>query len=417
MTNAFDTLKERGFLKQVTDEQGLRRLLDTESVTCYVGYDPTAESLHVGNLLSIMALMHMEQAGHRPLAIVGGGTAMVGDPSGKDKMRTMMAMEQIDTQAQSIRAQLSRYLDLDGGKSLLLDNADWLRPLNYLEFLRDIGRHFSVNRMLSYETYRRRMKAGLSFIELNYQLLQAYDFMILNRDYNCRLQMGGDDQWANILAGIDLTRRLNRQDVYGLTFPLIETADGNKMGKTEAGAVWLSADLLSPYDYYQFWINVDDRDVARFLGLYTFLPMDEVRRLGALQGADLRQAKEVLAYEATKITHGETEALRARETAHAAFGGEDAALDAMPTTGIPASRLGVGVPVVDAFLEAGLVSSKKEARRLIDQGGAYVNEERVSGTDAVLGESDVRAGAVLLRAGKKKYHRLVVHSDRPSDTE
>ncbi|NCO37657.1 MAG: tyrosine--tRNA ligase [Armatimonadetes bacterium CG_4_10_14_3_um_filter_66_18] len=408
MTNVFDALKERGFLQQTTDEEGLRSLLDSESVTCYVGYDPTAESLHVGNLLSIMALAHMEQAGHRPLAIVGGGTAMVGDPSGRSELRQMMTVEQIDAQAERIRGQVGRYLDLDGGKSLLLNNADWLRPLNYIEFLRDIGKYFSVNRMLTYEAYKRRLETGLSFIELNYQLLQSYDFMVLNRDYNCKLQMGGDDQWGNIVAGVDLTRRVNRQEVYGMTVPLLTTATGEKMGKTAAGAVWLSGEMVAPYDYYQFWINCDDRDVARFLALYTFLPMDEVRRLSALEGAGIRQAKEVLAYEATRLTHGEADAKRAQEAARAAFGGGGRDTDAMPTTQVAAQRLEAGTPVLELFVETGLASSKKEARRLVEQGGAYVNDERIDDHEAVVLAAACRDGVLLLRAGKKKYHRVVV---------
>jgi tyrosyl-tRNA synthetase len=408
MTNVLDTLKERGFLQQTTDEVGLRDLLGSESVTCYVGYDPTAESLHVGNLLSLMALAHMEQAGHRPLAIVGDGTAMVGDPSGRSELRQMMTVEQIDAQAQMIRGQIGRYLDFDGGKSVLLNNADWLRPLNYIEFLRDIGKYFSVNRMLTYETYKRRLETGLSFIELNYQLLQSYDFMVLNRDYNCKLQMGGDDQWGNIVAGVDLTRRVNQQEVYGVTFPLLTTATGEKMGKTAAGAVWLSAERLAPYDYYQFWINCDDRDVARFLALYTFLPMDEVRRLSALEGAEIRQAKEVLAHEATRLTHGEAEAKQAQEAARAAFGGGGQDMDAMPTTQVAAQRLEAGIPVLDLFVETGLASSKKDARRLVEQGGAYVNDERIDDPAALISAAGCRDGVLLLRAGKKKYHRVAV---------
>jgi len=315
-------------------------------------------------------------------------------------------VERIDEQSTMIREQIGRYLDFQGEKSLLMNNAEWLRSLNYLEFLRDIGKHFSVNRMLTMEAYRLRLETGLSFLELNYQLLQAYDFMILNRDYNCKVQMGGDDQWGNIVAGLDLIRRVNRQEAFGMTFPLLTTASGEKMGKTAGGAVWLSGDMLSPYDYYQFWVNTDDRDVRRFLSLYTFLPMEEVGRLSALEGADLRQAKEVLAYEATKLTHGEAQARRAREAAHAAFGGSDSGVDAIPSTVIEAERLAAGVPVIELLVEVGLASSKKEARRLVDQGGAYVNDQRVTAPEAVVTESDLTEGAVLLRAGKKKHHRV-----------
>jgi tyrosyl-tRNA synthetase len=331
---------------------------------------------------------------------------MVGDPSGKTEMRKMLDKNTIKKQTGLIRGQLQRYLDFDGGKAIIENNADWLLGLNYIEFLRDIGRHFSVNRMLSFESYKMRMEKGLSFLEFNYQLLQSYDFLVLFRMHGCKLQMGGDDQWGNIVSGTDLIRRLESAEAYGLTFPLVTTASGGKMGKTEKGAVWLDADLTSPYDYYQFWINCDDRDVKRWLALFTFLPMEEVERLGALEGADLRAAKQTLAFEATTITHGEEEATRAREAALAAFGGSGDA-DAIPTHAVPAADLEAGIPAVQLFVDAGLASSKGEARRLIKQGGAYLNNDKISGIDdAVTAAALDDDGTLMLRAGKKKYVRI-----------
>ena len=294
MKNVYDVLVERGFIEQVSDEAGVRAVVE-EPITCYIGFDPSASSFHVGNLVPIMALAHMQHHGHRPITIVGGGTGMIGDPSGKTEMRKMLTREQIEANVQAQKTQLACYLDFEGGKALILNNADWLTKLNYIEFLRDIGRHFSVNRMLAAEAYRVRLETGLSFIEFNYMLLQAYDFLHLYREYGCVLQMGGSDQWGNILAGVDLTRRVEGATVYASVFPLITTSSGAKMGKTEAGAVWLDRERVSPYEYYQFWINTEDPDVERFLALFTFLPMDRVKELGRLQGADLREAKEVLA--------------------------------------------------------------------------------------------------------------------------
>ncbi|MBU0742640.1 tyrosine--tRNA ligase, partial [bacterium] len=316
-------LKERGFFKQCTDEPALAELLESEVVTGYIGFDPTADSLHIGSLVPIMGLVHLQRHGHRPIAIAGGGTAMVGDPSGKTELRKMMTIEQIGANLEGIKAQLAHYLDFGDGPAdgLMVNNADWLVYWSYIDFLREIGRHFSVNVMLSRESVKQRLETGMSFIELNYMILQAYDFMVLNRDHGCRLQMGGDDQWGNIVSGIDLTRRVNRQEVYGLTFPLIATASGAKMGKTAAGSVWLDARRTSPYDFFQYWVNVDDRDVARFLGLFTVLPMDEVRRLSALQGADIREAKHALACEVTSMLHGEREAAAAEQAAAALFSG------------------------------------------------------------------------------------------------
>ena len=408
MENVFDVLRARGFVQQVTHPDRLRQCLGSERLTFYIGYDPTARSLHIGSLLTIMAMAHMQRAGHRPLVIVGGGTAMIGDPSGRTEMRQMLSQDTIAQNVQALRAQLQRYLALDGDNgAIIVNNADWLAELKYIDFLRDIGRHFSVNRMLTFEAYKQRLETGLSFLEFNYQLLQAYDFLVLFQRYGCVLQIGGDDQWGNLVAGVDLIRRVADGEAFALTFPLLTTASGQKMGKTAAGAIWLDAELTSPYEFYQFWINVDDRDVQRFLKYYTFLPLEEIARLSALQGAELRQAKEVLAFEATKLTHGEDEARKARDTAHALFAGTGE-LAGVPETAIPQVRLAAGVPVVDLLVETGLAASKSAARRLIQQGGASLNGTRLAHLEAVVTSADLHDGALLLRAGKKHYHRVVV---------
>ena len=408
--NAYDILKERGFVRQVTDEEGVRRAFETSQVTTYVGFDPTAKSLHVGNLLGLMALAHLQRAGHRPIAIIGDGTAMIGDPSGKTELRQMLTRETISENAERIKAQVARYFTIDGKVGLAVHNATWLLELNYIEFLREIGRHFSVNRMLSAEAYKIRLETGLSFLEFNYQILQAYDFLKLYQMYNCTIQLGGDDQWGNIVAGIDLIRRVEGVEAYGITWPLLTTAGGLKMGKTAAGAVWLDPEMTSPYEFYQYWINVDDRDVERFLAYYTFLPLSEVKKLGALQGAEIREAKEVLAYEATKISHGEAEAEKARQASRAAFEGRAEDPSAIPSTTVGVDRLKEGILVVDVLAEVGLASSKSAARRLIQQGGAYVNQDRIDDIEAKIDLEDFQNGDVMLRAGKKRYHRLVVGS-------
>jgi tyrosyl-tRNA synthetase len=408
--NVFDDLKERGFIAQVSNEETARQLLEKEQITFYTGFDSTGASLHAGHLVPIMAMMHLQRAGHTPIALVGGGTTMIGDPSDRAEMRQMLDEEVIRANGRAIHDQLNRYLHLDEGQAIGLDNADWLLDLSYIAFLRDIGRHFSVNRMLTAEAYRQRLERGLSFIEFNYQLLQAYDFLHLFRSYNCSMQMGGDDQWANILAGVDLIRRLEGQEAQAMTYGLLTTASGAKMGKTAAGAIWLDAALLTPYDYYQYWINCDDRDVEKLLKQFTFLHLDEIARLSALQGAEIREAKQALAFEATQITHGQAAAAEARAAAQAAFssGGD---LSGIPTTTIGASRLRPGLAVVEMFAEVGLVPSRSEARRLLKQGGVYVNDVRVQDPGAVLGQDDVRQDVILLRAGKKKYHRLLITTD------
>jgi tyrosyl-tRNA synthetase len=404
--NAYDVLTERGFVEQVSDEDAVRRML-SEPTTCYIGFDPTSESFHIGSLVPIMALAHMQKHGHKVIVLIGGGTAMIGDPSGRTELRKLMTMKRIEANADGLKRQLGKYIEFGDDKAVMLNNADWLMPLNYIEFLRDIGRHFSVNRMLAAESYRQRMETGLNFIEFNYMLLQSYDFLNLYRSYGCTLQMGGNDQWGNILAGADLIRRVEGGEAEALTFPLITTSSGAKMGKSEKGAVWLDATRTKPYDYYQYWINTDDGDVERFLSLFTFLPMEEVRRLSSLEGAALREAKEVLAYEVTRLNHGEEGAEKARNAARALFscGGDDSAI---PTIELERERFRSGMPAFELFADSGLVKSKGEARRLIKQGGAYLNGERVESFELLITNDHLDdKGTLLLRAGKKKYLRII----------
>lgn len=407
MSSAFEALKERGFVSQVTSEEAVAQAFEDETVTCYIGFDPTGQSLHVGNLVQIMMLAHVQRGGHRPIALVGGGTAMIPDPSGKDALRPQLSTEDIDQNITRIRKQLSSYLDFDGGRASMVNNADWLRTLNYITFLREIGEQFSVNRMLTAEAYKLRMETGLTFLEFNYQILQAYDFLMLFRKYGCTMQFGGDDQWGNIVAGVDLIRRKERAAAQAITTPLLTLSDGKKMGKTAEGAVWLDPGMTSPYDFYQFWINVDDRDVEGLLGRFTFLPMEQVRELGGLEGEKIRQAKSVLAFESTKITHGEEAAAQAQRGARSVFGGAHAGAEDVPTVEIGRERLVAGINVVDLFVEAELGKSKSEVRRLIQQGGASVNGEKVSAIGRILVTEDLDdEGALLLRAGKKRFQRV-----------
>ena len=414
MSNVFETLQERGFVQQCTNEENVSSLLSGDQITYYVGFDPTADSLHAGSLVPIMAMANLQRAGHKPIAIIGGGTTMIGDPTDKTEMRPIISTEQIEKNGASILAQLQRYLDLDNTAGLFLNNAEWLLSLNYIEFLRDIGKHFRVNEMIRAEGYRQRLERelGLSFLEFNYQLLQSYDYLCLFQKYDCVLQLGGDDQWGNILAGVDLVRRIEGKRVHGLTFPLLTTAGGAKMGKTAGGAVWLDPNRTSPYEFYQYWINTDDRDVERFLAYFTFLPMDEVRRLGSLEHDAIREAKAVLAYEATKLAHGKVEADKAQETSRAAFGGGGLDLEAMPMTAISTERLNTGIPIMELFHEVGLTTSKSEARRLIQQGGAYINEKQYKAIDVVVDTTLLEEDALLLRAGKKRYHRVVIEEGK-----
>ncbi len=426
--SVLSVLKERGFVDATTHTDELEDYLENNRATCYIGFDPTASSLHVGGLVCIMALAHMQRNGHRPIALVGGGTGLIGDPSGKTELRKIITQEEIDENKAGIRKQLERFLDFSGDKALLVDNAKWLTSLEYIPFLRDIGRHFSVNKMIKAESYKSRMESddGLTFIEFNYMLLQSYDFMKLAKTHDCVLQMGGSDQWGNIVAGIDLVRRTLGKQAFGITFPLITTASGIKMGKTHKGAVWLDPERFAPYEYYQFWVNCDDADVVRFLALFTFLPMEEIEAVKALQGSDLNKAKTILAFEATKICHGEEEAVKSLKATASVFGSIDVPKDLLPGASIPRGVHSAGkdesvpsseyvradvvakVLVMDLFTETGLCKSKSDARRLIKQGGAYINGERLSGFDQLVSDSDVDAGEILLRAGKKKYHKIIL---------
>lgn len=405
-TNVYDILKERGFIEQCTNEEEVRELLGKESVTFYIGFDATADSLTAGHFLTIMAMMHLQRAGHRPIALLGGGTTMIGDPTGKSDMRTLMDRKTIDYNASRFKEQLSKFIDFSDGKAILANNADWLLDLNYVEFLREIGIHFSVNKMITAECYKQRMERGLTFFEFNYMLMQSYDFWKLNKLYDCVLEIGGNDQWSNIIGGVELIRRKEGKPAYGLTLKLLTTSDGVKMGKTMKGAVWLDPAKTSPYEFYQYWRNIEDVKVEECLALLTFLPMDEVRRLGALQGSEINYAKEVLAYEITKIVHGEEEAIKAREASRALFG-NGAKSEDIPTTAYPASRFAEGIDIITMMCDAKLASSRSDARRTIQQGGVTVNNRKVENFDLILTDKDFEDGSILIKKGKKSYHRFI----------
>ena len=400
MANVFDTLKERGFVAQCTNEEELRELFAKERVTFYIGFDPTADSLHAGHFIALMAMAHMQRAGHRPICLVGGGTGTVGDPSGRTDMRKMLTDEDIEHNCECFKKQISRFIDFSDGKAIMVNNGDWLRKLNYIDFLREVGACFTVNRMLAAEAYKQRWEKGLTFLEFNYMVMQGYDFLELNRRYGCKLEMGGDDQWSNIIAGVELNRRKNNTAVYGLTNKLLTKSDGKKMGKTAGGALWLDAEKTSPYEFYQYWRNVDDADVKNCLALLTFLPMDEVNRLGDLKDAAINEAKKVLAYEVTKIVHGEEEAEKAKAATEALFGGAGAAAD-MPTI-----NAGTGRKLLDVLVAGKVFASKSEGRRLIQQNGLSLNDEKVTDADYVLFESDFKDGEAIIKKGKKKYYKL-----------
>jgi len=402
--NVYDVLKERGYVEQATHEEEIRELFGSEAVTFYIGFDPTADSLHVGHFIQVMVMMHMQRAGHRPIAIIGGGTAMVGDPSGKTDMRKMLTLEQINSNVESFKKQFSRFIKFSEKDALMINNADWLLPLNYVEFLRDIGRHFSVNRMLTAECFKNRLEKGLSFLEFNYMLMQSYDFLVLYKQHNCKLQLGGSDQWSNIVNGVDLIRRDMNGSAYGLTFKLLTTSEGKKMGKTESGAVWLDPEKTPPYDFYQYWRNVDDRDVENCLALLTFLPIEEVRRLGSFRDENINKAKEILAFEVTKLVHGENEALKAENAAKALFGSTDRDSESIPATEFSKSRFTDGLDILTLLIETGLTSSKGDGRRMIQRGGIYVEDTSVTDFTQVITLSDFTNGKLLLRKGKKIYH-------------
>ena len=406
MGSVYDLLKERGFIAQCTYEDDLKKKLESEQLTFYVGFDPTADSLHIGHYIPIMAMAHMQKFGHRPIALVGGGTAMIGDPSGKTDMRKMMTRETVAANAAAIKSQLSRFISFDDDKAIMADNGDWLLGLNYVEFIRDIGALFSVNRMLTAECYKQRLERGLTFLEFNYMLMQSYDFLMLNQKYGCTLQMGGDDQWSNMLSGADLIRRKEHKDAFAMTFQLLLNHEGKKMGKTVSGALWLDPKKTSPYDFYQYWRNVDDEDVEKCLALLTFLPMEEVRELGRLDGSEKNKAKRVLAYEVTKLVHGEEEATRAQQAAEALFGGGGLS-GSVPTTHISEAQLDEDARVTTWAVNCGLCKSRGEARKTVEGGGLYIGDEKVTDINQTLTLAQLQGDGVLLRRGKKSYHRLV----------
>ncbi len=401
--NVYDILLERGFIEQTTHDE-IRELLGKEKVTFYIGFDATADSLTAGHFLTIMAMMHMQRAGHRPIALLGGGTTMIGDPTGKSDMRTMMTRETIDHNAKRFKEQLSRFINFDNDSAIIENNADWLLDLNYVEFLREVGVHFSVNKMLTAECYKQRLERGLTFFEFNYMLMQSYDFLVLNKKYNCVLELGGNDQWSNILGGVELIRRKEQKPAYGLTFKLLTTSEGIKMGKTMKGAIWLDPEKTSPYEFFQYWRNIEDVKVEECLGLLTFLPMDEVRRLGALKDNEINYAKEVLAYEITKIVHGKEEADKALEASKALFGsGTD--ISNIPTTVYDEDTFNKGIDLITLLVDGKLCATRSDARRNITQGGVSVNDEKVTDFARVFTPADFNPdGGLLVKKGKKSYH-------------
>lgn len=407
--NAYEVLKERGFIEQLTHEDEIKALFEKGGVTFYIGIDPTADSLHVGHFLTVMAMAHMQRCGNRPICLMGGGTGMIGDPSGKADMRKMMTVETIDNNVACIKNQLSRFINFDNNSAIIVNNADWLRNLNYIEFLRDVGVHFSVNRMLAADCFKTRMdkEAGLSFLEFNYMIMQAYDFLELNQRHNCVMQLGGNDQWSNIIAGVELIRRKLSKPAFGMTFKLLTNSEGIKMGKTVSGAVWLDPEKTTPYEFYQYWRNVGDKDVEKCLALLTFLPMEEVRRLGALEGSEINQAKEVLAFELTKIVHGEGEATKAQEAARALFG-KGAVAGSVPTTELSPEDFAQGMDILTLLTNIGVVPSRSEGRRAVQQGGVKVAEQTVSDVEFKVTTNLFTDGKLLIQKGKKTFHNVVL---------
>ena len=404
----FDQLQERGLIAQTTNEDKIKALLNDGKVTFYIGFDPTADSLHVGHFVQIMVMAHLQKAGHVPIALFGGGTGMVGDPSGKTEMRKMLTKEEIDHNIACFQKQMSRLIDFSDGKAIMANNADWLLELNYVQFLREVGVHFSVNRMLSFECYKQRLERGLSFFELNYMLMQSYDFLELNRRYDCKMQLGGDDQWSNIIGGVELVRRSDQKEVYGMTFTLLTTSEGKKMGKTEKGAVWLNPEKTSPFDFYQYWRNVDDADVIKCLKILTFLPMEQINEYAKKEGSELNAVKEVLAFEVTRLIHGQEEAERAQQGARALFG-SGADKENMPATEIMAEDFTEEkLSLLDMLLKAGLASSRSEGRRLVEQGGVSVNDVKITDTTKCFTPADFAQGSLLIKKGKKVFHKVIL---------
>ena len=405
MENVFDVLKERGLIAQTTHEEEIRELLANEKVTFYIGFDPTADSLHVGHFLQMVVMRHMQNYGHRPIALVGGGTGHIGDPSGRTDMRQMMTKETIDYNCERFKEQLSRVIDFSDDKAIMVNNADWLLDLNYVEFIRDIGSCFSVNQMLTAECFKQRLEKGLSFLEFNYMLMQSYDFLMLNRKYDCKLELGGDDQWSNILGGLNLCRRKDQKQVYGMTFTLLTNSEGKKMGKTASGAVWLAPEKTSPYEFYQYWRNVDDNDVCKCLKLLTFIPMDEIREYEKLEGSALNKVKELLAYEVTKLVPGEEEAKKAQQTATAIFSGMGDANN-MPSAQITKDEISDGIGILDLLAKVEFIPSKGEGRRLIQQGGLSIDNEKVTAIDMIITADSFKDGKIVVKKGKKSFLKI-----------
>ena len=406
--SVFDELKARGMIAQMTNEEKIRDLMENQKIKFYIGFAPTADSLHVGHFVQIMVMAHMQRAGHVPIALFGGGTGMIGDPSGKTDMRKMLTKETIQHNIDCFQKQMSKLVDFSDGKALMVNNADWLLNLNYIEFLREVGVHFSVNRMLAAECYKQRLERGLSFFELNYMIMQSYDFLVLSREYDCQLEFGGDDQWSNIIGGVELNRRMDGREVCGMTFNLLQTSDGRKMGKTEKGAVWLDPEKTSPYEFYQYWRNVDDADVINCMKMLTFIPLDEIAEYEKLEGSALNQAKEKLAFEVTKLIHGAEEAQKAQSAAKALFS-SSADAEHMPTTVLkPEQFTDDAITVIDILVAASLAKSKGEARRLIEQGGITVDDGRVTNLGAAVSKADFAKGHVLVKKGKKVFHKIVL---------
>ncbi|WP_141722847.1 tyrosine--tRNA ligase [Cellulosilyticum sp. I15G10I2] len=403
--NAYDVLLERGFIQQTTHEKEIKDLLNKEKVTFYIGFDPTADSLHVGHFVTVMAMSHMQKAGHRPIVLIGGGTAMVGDPTGKSDMRKMMTKEIIAHNVSCFKGQLSKFISFENDAAIMVNNGDWLLNLNYVDFLREIGVHFSVNRMLTFECFKQRLEKGLSFLEFNYMLMQSYDFLELYRKYNCKLQLGGNDQWSNILGGVELVRRLHGDTSFGMTFSLLTTSEGKKMGKTEKGALWLDPEKTTPYDFYQYWRNIDDADVKKCLALLTFLPMEEVNKLGQLEGAEINKAKEKLAFEVTKIVHGESEAIKADTAAKALFLG-GAVGGSIPTTNLDTSEFSEGMDIITLLEKTKLVPSRSEARRLITQNGIKLDGQPITDLNYQVNETHFKDNSLMIQKGKKVFHRV-----------
>ena len=404
----FEELKGRGMIAQMTNEEQVRHLLNEEKIKFYIGFDPTADSLHVGHFVQVMVMSHMQKAGHTPIALFGGGTGMIGDPSGKTDMRKMLTRETIEYNISRFKEQMSKLIDFSDGKAIMVNNADWLMNLNYVEFLREVGVHFSVNRMLAAECYKQRLERGLSFFEMNYMIMQSYDFLTLNRKYDCVMELGGDDQWSNIIGGVELCRRADNKDVYGMTFALLQTSDGRKMGKTEKGAVWLDPDKTSPYEFFQYWRNVDDADVIKCMKLLTFMPLEEIAEYEKLSGSELNAAKEKLAFEVTSLIHGKDEAEKALNAAKALF--TKGAADAnMPSTEITEDDLSDGkIGILDLMMKAKLAPSKGEARRLVQQGGVSVDDEKVADIAFSLSHDDFSKGYIVIKKGKKVYHKIIL---------